>query len=34
MHWLEFKATDYHWLLAALLTPLCGYVINLFLGKR
>src|SRR5688572_12151625 len=34
MHWLEFKATDYHWLLAALITPLCGYVINLFLGKR
>jgi NADH-quinone oxidoreductase subunit L len=34
MHWLEFKSTDFSWLLAALLTPLVGYVIQIFLGKR
>ena len=35
MHWLEFDpANDYHWLFAAFVTPLVGYVIQIFFGKR
>src|SRR5688500_5191281 len=34
MHWLDFRPQDHGWLLAALLTPLAGYAIQIFFGKH